>query len=236
MHLVRAFRREPGEVLDGLVGMARQHEDAHDDAARGASGLLGVERAERVPQVFDGGAGCGDVAGGGRGRARGRLFRVAEVDEGDVAEVAVFLQSLDALVAAGVPDERQTDAFGEERRGGGADVGQVGCGRDEVPVAAAVLDGEGAKDVRELGNGNVSSLAAPAPRRVLAIDALERAAGEEDRARAGLAADGRLLAEVRPPAEQAHAVARAAEAKLADAAVGRAAARAELAIELGHRI
>ena len=102
-------------------------------------------------------------------------------------------------------------------------------------VGGALLGGEGAKDFREFGDGDVTSLAAPAPRRVLAIDALERATGEEDRARAGLAADGRFLAEVRPPAEKAQTVAGLAEADLAAGTVDRAAARAELA-GAGHGV
>ena len=169
-------------------------DDGSTDGSRAILERLAKEDA-RIAVIAQENAGAGAARNRGLQLARGRYLSFLDADdffEPDMleaalaaadscgAEVAVFGKNLGALVAAGVPHERQADAIGQKRRGGGADVRQIGCGRDEIPVGAPVLDGQGPKDVGKLRDGDVASLAAPAPRRVLAVDASHRASREED--------------------------------------------------------
>ena len=91
---------EPGEVLDGLVGVSGQNEDAHDAAACRGAGRVGIKRPQRLPKVFHGGARGGDVAGRLGGGACRRVRGVAQIDDRDVAEVAPGRKRLGAFVAA----------------------------------------------------------------------------------------------------------------------------------------
>ena len=165
------------------------------------------------------------------GRARRRVTGVAHIDEGDVAEVAVGGERLDRLVPRGVPYEGELDALCEQGRRGLADEGEVGRGRDEIPVRAAVLHRKVTQDFREARHGNVVSLSVPAPRGVLAVEALHRAAREEHASGAVFADERRFLAEVGPPAEYARKGTGLTESNGAGRTVGAAAARTEFA---GH--
>ena len=179
-------------------------------------------------------AGRLDVA---RRLARGNrrlVARIPEVKERPVAELGVFLQRLDPLVAARIPDKRQANALREERPHRLANERQVRRRRHEIPVLATVLRRQFAENRRQLGNRLVDALSAPAPRRVLAVEALHRAPGEEYAAAAALARERRLLAEVRTPAKDARRVARAAIADLAVPARRRAPPRTKLALTREH--
>ena len=164
-----------------------------------------------LPRPPDRLSGAVHVPRRGARRDRRLVPRIPEVEKRPVAEVLVRLERLDALVAGGVPDERQPYALVKERLHRLADERQVRRRRDEVPVLDLVLHRELAEDPGQFGDRLVHALAAPAPRRVLAVEALHRAAREEDAAAAALARQGRLLAEVRPPPEDARRPARAAE-------------------------
>jgi len=121
--------------------------------------------------------------------------------EGDRGEGELLLQQLEAV--ADRLTERQLDRIGEA----------VVAARDEVPVLDAVLQRERAEDFGQFGDRLVRALAAPAPRRVLAVEALHRAAREEDAAGAAFSRQRRFLAEMRSPAEDARRIPRAAESR-----------------------
>ena len=122
------------------------------------------------------------------------IFEVGHVDVDDAVEQGERLQ---AVVAAGVVDEREA----QPARGGDAqgrdDLRHDVARRDEIDVVAADRL-QSQHQAGELLVARLRAFASPGNLEILAIDAAQVAPGEEDRARAPRAAQRILFPEMRP--------------------------------------
>ena len=144
-----------------------------------------------------------------------RVARVAVLHVGhvDVDDAVQQPQRLDAVVAAGVVDERQPQPLPAGDLHRGYDLRDDVAGRHEVDVVAALfLQCE--HDVGDRRWFDLASLTLLREIPVLAVDAAQVAPAEEDRPGAAPAAQHIFLAVVWPPARDDRALAGAADRAL----------------------
>jgi hypothetical protein len=122
------------------------------------------------------------------------ILEVGHVDVDDAVEQGERLQ---AVVAAGVVNERQAEPALSGDAQGRDDLRHDMARRDEIDVVAADRL-QSQHQVGELLVARLHAFASPGNLKILAIDAAQVAPGEEDRARAARAAEAVLLAVVRP--------------------------------------
>ena len=223
------------EHVERVVHVARQDEVAHDDALQHAAVVaelapspagelekhLGQRRARDLRVV----GGAGEPAGE-------RRACVLEVGEPDVDDLPEQLDGPHRLVAAGVADDGQVHASGAHHADGLDHLRGEVPGRHEVDVERA-LAGKLEHDLRQAPHAHLVAEVARADLGVLAEDAAQGAAGEEDGARPGLARDGRLLPIVQGGAGHTQLVIGPAGTAATQRAGRAAAARAKAAALVG---
>jgi len=210
---------DPGQETEGFTGEAGEDQMADERAAEHDAVRIIPRGAGLAAHLSDGRGGFLKIirgAGAEAGGAGGEMLEIRKVDVDDPVEEA---EGIDGFIAGGVPDEgeRRTpegEGFEDPRdEGGGGDEGN----RMHAEVREAL------QGVGELPGREGAALVAVGNIAVLAIDAAEGAAGEEDRAGAAGPGDGRLLPEVGSDPGDEHFIGEAAETG------GRGAVRAALA-------
>src|SRR5918992_1987482 len=180
----------------GLVEESRHHEVTDDEPFSGESAVIEDEVADLAMHLLD--VRAHDVGVLALAEVATSVLPRPELDVGhvDVHDALHQLEAVRAVVGARVVDDRQLEALAQGDRERLEDLRHDMLGRDPVDVVTAVLL-ELEHHAGQALAGDLLALDLPADVEVLAEDAAQVAAAEEDRARAAPAAQAVLLAEVR---------------------------------------
>ena len=233
------FLAEEVKDAQGIVDVAGQDEMTYQHAALGEVGARGVEGIEEAffgdheAEGFEGDFGVAFVAHDEAGEGGvGEL----EVGEEDVHEGGIARDHGGELVAGGIEEEGEGDAFVAEAGAEGFDVGPEVVGGDEVEVVDAEIEkGEG-EAVEFVRGGGLAFAVRVGDLPILAEEAVAGAAGEEEGSGTADAGEAGFFAQVGAVGGDAQMGGFAADAGDAREAVGGALARTEAAGGVGRGI
>jgi hypothetical protein len=190
--------RELGEPVDGGFGAgeaAGEDEVADEEAALGDAVGVELEVADLAVHLVYGLLVDGGIVGDAGELAADVGVGVFDIGHIDIDHAIEEGEGLEGVVATGVVDEGEVEAGAGGDEEGSEDLGDDMGGADEVDVVATGLL-ELEHDGGELLGGGWFAAADLADVIVLAVEALQVAAGEKDGAGAAVAAEGVFFTKV----------------------------------------
>jgi hypothetical protein len=165
----------------GLGQHARHHQMPQQQPPAGQAVRVDHQRADLATHLLDGLSGHLRIVWAAQVAAGRRLTPDLEVGHVDVDDAVHELQAIQAVVGAGVVDDRQPQPAGDGQREGFQDLGDDVLGGDPVDVVTAP-GLEGQHHLGQPRRGHPLPLDLPGDVVVLAEHTAQVAAGEEDRA------------------------------------------------------